>query len=149
MKVRQATRADVPLLKSLIEELGQHERLPVFRSEEQMLADGFGDSPSFRVFLAHWGDEAAGYALFYPCYSSFRGRGIFLEDLYVRESCRGRGIGKALLDHVLRAAVESGAFGVELNVLDWNDSAKRFFEAAGAAELVGRKTLCMDLSRRS
>lgn len=147
--VREATRADVPLLKTLIEELGQHERLPILRSEEQLIADGFGEFPSFRVFLAHWENAAAGYALFSPCYSSFRGRGVFLEDLYVRDNYRGLGIGKALLDRIARIALENGSFGIELNVLAWNDSAMRFFKTAGAAELAGRKTLCIDLTSQA
>jgi GNAT superfamily N-acetyltransferase len=149
LSVREATPSDVPLLKRMIEEFARHERLPVARSEAQLLADGFGDAPAFGAFVAFVGDESAGYALFYTSYSSFRGRGVFLEDLYVAERYRGHGIARALLARVAARALQGGAFGVDLNILDWNESARQFFARCGAVELEGRKTYSIDAAMLS
>jgi GNAT superfamily N-acetyltransferase len=146
LRIREATRSDAPLLRAMIEELAKHERLAANRTEAQLLADGFGDSPAFGAFLAFWADDPAGYALFYASYSSFRGRGIFLEDLYVAERYRGCGIATALLAQVASTALKSGAFGIDLNILDWNEEARRFFANHGAVELEGRKTYSIDAS---
>jgi GNAT superfamily N-acetyltransferase len=146
LRVREAERSDVPLLKALIEQFAKHERLSVDRTEEQLLADGFGDAPAFGAFLAFWNEDPAGYALFYRSYSSFRGRGVFLEDLYVAERYRGCGIATALLAHVASTAMKSGTFGIDLNILEWNEEARHFFAKHGAVELEGRKTYSIDAS---
>src|ERR1700693_1086190 len=78
-------------------------------------------------------DAAAGYALFFDCYSSFQGTGIFLEDLFVRNEFRGKGVGQALLSRIAARIVEFAYFGIMFNVLDWNQSALQFFESPGAA----------------
>lgn len=146
LRIWTAERSDVPLIKALIEEMAEHANLPVARTEAQLAADGFGQLPAFQVFLAEWNRETAGYALFYECYSSFRGRGLFLEDVYVKEPFRGRGIANALVSRVAQIAIERSCFGIEFNVLAWNEAAMRFFTKAGAVELEGRKTLCISQS---
>jgi GNAT superfamily N-acetyltransferase len=142
--VRNAERTDTKLLTQLILEMGQHERLPVFVTEERLAADGFGLSPRFRALIAEADGKAAGYALFFDCYSSFQGVGIFLEDLFVRDEFRGKGVGAALLSGVAAKVVHLGYFGVLFNVLDWNQSALQFFKRSGASELSERKTLCLE-----
>jgi GNAT superfamily N-acetyltransferase len=142
IRVRNAQRTDTQLLQQLILEMGQHERLPVFATEERLAEDGFGASPKFHVLIAEVGTVAAGYALFFDCYSSFQGPGIFLEDLFVRDEFRGKGVGRALLSCIAAHVVELAYFGIMFNVLDWNQSALQFFENAGA-ELSDRKTLCL------
>ena len=140
---RNAERADARLLKQLIDEMSIHERMHVFASEESLTVDGFGPRPKFHVLIAEVNRKVAGYALFFDCYSSFQGSGIFLEDLFVREEFRGNGVGCALLAHVAKMAVDLGCFGIMFNVLDWNKSALRFFEGAGASALYERKTFCL------
>jgi GNAT superfamily N-acetyltransferase len=142
IRVRNAQRSDVRLLRQMIVEMGQHERLPVFASEERLAEDGFGDAPKFRVLVAEVDTEAAGYALFFDCYSSFQGPGIFLEDLFVRHKFRGQGVGRVLLSGIAATVVELGHYGIVFNVLDWNQSALQFFENSGAA-VINRKTLCL------
>ena len=87
--------------------------------------------------LAEWeqihGREAIGYALFFGIYSSLKGSGIFLEDLFVREAFRGRGIGRALLCRVARIARQEGSYGMRWEVLDWNESAIKFHKSLGGA----------------
>jgi GNAT superfamily N-acetyltransferase len=126
----------------MILEMPKHERLPVFATEERLAEDGFGDSPKFHVLIAEVDAAAAGYALFFDCYSSFQGPGIFLEDLFVRNRFQGKGIGRALLACIAARVVELGYFGIIFNVLDWNQTALQFFESAGAA-VSDRKSLCL------
>lgn len=143
IQVRQAGSADAELLLQLIGEMGEQERMPVFTNEEKLARDGFGSAPKFHAFIAQAGTQVAGYALAFDCYSSFRGSGLFLEDLFVRDEFRGQGVGKVLMSRVKAMATELGCFGIMLNVLDWNEPAQRFFERAGATELSERKTLCL------
>ena len=87
LSIRPATVKDATLLKTLIRELAEYERLSheVVITEEDVLRDGFGERPKFRAIIAEWDGQVAGYALFFEVYSSFQGRaGLLLEDLFVR-----------------------------------------------------------------
>jgi GNAT superfamily N-acetyltransferase len=132
--IRPATVDDVALLRTLIRELAVFEReLDLCVIEEADLArDGFGGSPKFRALIAEWDGQAAGYALFFGYYSTWAGRGLFLEDVFVREQLRGRGIGKALLASVARIAVQENCYGVQWEVLDWNEKAIELYKSLGA-----------------
>jgi GNAT superfamily N-acetyltransferase len=132
--IRPATVADVTLLRTMIRELAEfeHELDMVEIQEEDLARDGFGANPKFRALIAEWDGKAAGYALFFDYYSTWVGRGLFLEDLFVREQFRRRGIGKALLAAVARIAVEEGRYGVQWEVLDWNEKAIEMYKALGA-----------------
>jgi GNAT superfamily N-acetyltransferase len=99
--------------------------------EETLIRDGFGSQPKFRSLIAEWDGEAIGYALFFGVYSSLKGSGIFLEDLFVREAFRGRGVGRALLSAVAHIAREEGSYGIRWEVLDWNESAIKFYRSLG------------------
>ena len=132
--IRPATVADVALLRTMIRELAEfeHELDRVEIQEEDLARDGFGANPNFRALIAEWDGKAAGYALFFDYYSTWVGRGLFLEDLFVREQFRGRGIGKALLAAVARIAVEERRYGVHWEVLGWNEKAIEMYKALGA-----------------
>ena len=131
--IRLATVTDVPLLLKLIRELAEYERQPnaVVIKEETLIKDGFASHPKFRTLIAEWGGQAIGYALFFGFYSSWKGPGIFLEDLFVREAFRGRGIGRALLSEVARVARQEDAVGIRWEVLDWNEPAIEFYKSLG------------------
>lgn len=109
--IRPAVRNDVDLLKALIHEMGEYERLPVLITQETLERDGFGPRPEFRVLIADWDSQPAGYAFFFNCYSTFRGRGLFLEDLFVRPQFRGKKVGDALLSHVAVVARHEACLG--------------------------------------
>jgi GNAT superfamily N-acetyltransferase len=95
--------------------------------------------------MADWEGQPAGYALFLDYYSSFEGRaGLFLEDIYVRDRYRGKGIGKALLARVAAAATEQNGFGVRWQVLDWNTPAIDFYKNLGATFLDDWKTISLE-----
>jgi GNAT superfamily N-acetyltransferase len=132
--IRPAKLDDVPLLRTLIRELAEfeHELELVTIKESDLVRDGFGASPKFRALIAEWDQQPAGYALFFGYYSTWAGRGLFLEDLFVREQFRGKGIGKALLASVARIAVQEGCYGVHWEVLNWNENAIALYKSLGA-----------------
>lgn len=134
--IRAATAADVPLILTLIRELAEFERLAheVVADEVQFSRQLFGERPAAEVLLAESATgEAAGFALFFPNFSTFLGRpGIYLEDLFIRPAWRKRGIGRALLQRIAALAVERGCGRVEWAVLDWNENAIEFYQKLGA-----------------
>jgi GNAT superfamily N-acetyltransferase len=142
--IRPAVRSDVHLLKTLINEMAEYEHLPAVITEETLVQDGFGPRQEFRVLIADWDSEPAGYAFFFNCYSTFRGRGLFLEDLFVRQQFRGKNVGNALLSQVATIARHEACFGIILNVLGWNLPAIEFFRKHGATLLDDWKTACFD-----
>jgi GNAT superfamily N-acetyltransferase len=134
LSVRAATIADVPLLRKLIQELADYEQesQAVLMTEDQLRRDGFDPDPKFRAIVAEQDGQPAGFAFFFNCYSTWTGSGLFLEDLFVREAFRGLGIGKALLVHLADIARKEGLHTIKLDVLDWNESAIKFYESLGA-----------------
>jgi GNAT superfamily N-acetyltransferase len=136
MHIRPATPKDVPQILNFIRELATYEREPhaVLATEADLLRDGFGPTPRFQCVIAELdSNEAAGFALYFTSYSTWRGHhGIRLEDLYVTPEKRGQGIGKALLAHLARIAVDQGCPRLEWDVLAWNAPAIAVYESIGA-----------------
>src|SRR5271166_2036978 len=97
LTIRAATIADAALIRQLIWELAEFEREPdqVRTTEADIARAGFGSHPEFRALIAEWQGQPAAFALFFNYYSTWRGAGIYLEDLFVRPAFRGRGIGTA------------------------------------------------------
>lgn len=135
VRLRPARPGDEPLILELIRELADYEGMAdEVETTPELLADAlFSESRVVETVLAEWAGEAVGFALFFTNYSTFVGRpGLYLEDLYVRESHRGRGIGKALLMHLAGIARERNYGRMEWSVLDWNRPAIDFYHALGA-----------------
>jgi len=135
MTIRPATPADIPTILCFIRELALYEREPdaVLATEADLLRDGFGPTPRFWALIAEHEGEAAGFALYFTSYSTWRGHhGIRLEDLYVTPALRGQGIGKALLARLAQIAVEQGCPRLEWDVLDWNAPAIAVYQRLGA-----------------
>jgi GNAT superfamily N-acetyltransferase len=136
--LRLAQPGDENALFDLVRALARFEGLQdaVTGSAEALREHLFGARPAIEAVLAEDAGRAVGYALFHPTYSTFLTRaGIYLEDLFVLESHRGRGIGRALLGEVRRVAVARGAGRLEWCVLDWNVGAITFYERFGAEVL--------------
>jgi GNAT superfamily N-acetyltransferase len=147
LNIHPATREDIPTLLSLIRGLAAYEKKSdkVVVSEQDLLRDAFGPQPKFRALIAEWAGKPCGYASFFYFYSTFQGRAaLFLEDLFVLETFRGNGIGKALLVAVAKLAVKEGCFGLRWEVLDWNRPAIEFYEKLGATFLNERKVVAFD-----
>jgi GNAT superfamily N-acetyltransferase len=138
MHIRPAVRADAALIHRFISDLAEYERLSheVVATPGRLAATLFGSPPGAEVVIAEWRGEPAGFALFFPNYSTFLAQpGMYLEDLFVRPECRGRGIGKALLAHLASLAVERGYGRLDWSVLDWNEPAIEFYRSIGARGL--------------
>jgi len=133
--LRAATRDDVPVIAELIRGLARFEKLEheVVMTEALLDIGLFGDRPYAEVVLAEDDGRPVGFALFFHNFSTFLGRpGIYLEDLFVLPEHRGSGIGRMLLAHLARLAVERGCGRLEWAVLDWNRDAIQFYERLGA-----------------
>jgi GNAT superfamily N-acetyltransferase len=132
MTIRPALREDLPRIWELILELADYEKLlhKVDGSLEQLERDF---QQAFQSTVAVDGDEIIGYTLWFTNYSTFRTKpGIYLEDLYVSPSHRGKGIGKALLHDLFQRAEAKNYGRVEWSVLDWNQTAIDFYRSQGA-----------------
>ena len=135
LSIRPATEADVELILQFIRDLAEYEREPnaAVATANDILRDGFGENPKFRVLIAEWDGKPAGFAFYFFNYSTWLGRpGLFLEDLFVNPSLRGKGIGKALLAELAKIAVAENCYGMKWEVLDWNQPAIDFYERLGA-----------------
>jgi GNAT superfamily N-acetyltransferase len=125
----------VSLIVTLIRGLAEYERLTneAVVTAADIRASLFGERPQAEVLIAEAGEEAAGFALFFHNYSTFLGRrGLYLEDLFVFPTHRGRGIGRALMARLAELAIERNCGRFEWWVLDWNEPAIRFYESLGA-----------------
>ena len=135
IRIVKATRDHLPRVVDLMRGLAEFEKsLDEFRVTEALLERHiFGRKPASDLLVGILGDEIRGYALFFQSFSSFQGRpGIYLEDVYVEPSARGKGLGKALLVEVIRTARARGCRRCEWIVLDRNHRAKHFYESLGA-----------------
>jgi GNAT superfamily N-acetyltransferase len=135
MTIRPATPTDMPTILNFIRELATYERAPdaVVATEADLLRDGWGSTPRFTAIIAELDANPVGFALYFTTYSTWRGHhGIRLEDIYVTPTQRGKGIGKALLAHLARVAVDQGCPRLEWDVLDWNAPAIAVYERIGA-----------------
>ncbi|HET7467104.1 MAG TPA: GNAT family N-acetyltransferase [Candidatus Dormibacteraeota bacterium] len=135
LSIRPALPDDVPTVAALIRALSVYEKLEdqVTMTEAKLRESMFGARRYAEAILAEDGAEAVGFALFFHNYSTFLAQpGLYLEDLYVHESQRGKGVGKALLVELARIAVERNCGRLEWAVLDWNVDAIGFYERLGA-----------------
>jgi GNAT superfamily N-acetyltransferase len=133
--IRVASAADGPAFIGLVRGLAEFESLepPDEAAAARLLEHAFGPRPRYELRVVELAGELVAYAAFFETYSTFRASpSLFLEDLFVRPEARGRGIGKALLGHLARLAVERGCGRFEWSVLDWNEGAQRFYRSLGA-----------------
>lgn len=145
--IRPASAADVPVIHRLLMELeqvlGVHQAVTC--KEEDLLRHGFSDSPFFQVLIAWRGDEPVGLALFFPEYSSWRGApGVYLQDLYVSDSTRGTGLGRALMEAVYACARQWGATYCKLNTYKTNEAAIAFYERLGFSVISSERVVILD-----
>ncbi len=138
LTIRIATPNDVPQILAFISALADYEKLShqMVANEDKLHATLFGARPAAEVLMAQWDGQAAGFALFFQNYSTFLAKpGLYLEDLFVLPSMRGKGIGKSLLIQLAQLCVERDYGRLEWSVLDWNKPAIDFYLSLGAVAM--------------
>lgn len=145
VQIRAAKEEDCGEILRLIRELAEYEKLSdqVQISEEALRADGFGENPLYHCMVAEilpapgaqQGPSIVGYGLYYFIYSTWKGRNIYLEDIYVMPEYRGQGIGSKIIKKVAEVALDQGCSHFRLAVLDWNKRAMDLYKALGAQDM--------------
>lgn len=132
--IRDGRPEDLPATLALIKELAVYEKAgnEVEVTQDQMKDLGFGATPAFGFYVAEANDRIVGIALYYYKYSTWKGRCLFLEDIIVTESERGKGFGKLLFETVVQKAKKEGVKRMEWQVLNWNEPAIGFYEKFGS-----------------
>ncbi|HSR37975.1 MAG TPA: GNAT family N-acetyltransferase [Phnomibacter sp.] len=132
--IRRATKEDCPRLLELVRELAVYEKAPneVTVTLEHFTESGFGPNPVWWAFCAEENGIVQGFALYYIRYSTWKGQAMYLEDILVTESMRGRGMGKLLFDRLIVEAKEKGFNRMVWQVLEWNEPAINFYKKYGA-----------------
>ena len=130
MRIREGKKDDLPRVLELIRELAEYENAleQVILDINILEKDGFGDDPVFGLFVAENDNGLLGIALFYYRYSTWKGKTLFLEDLIVTLEERGKGIGQALFERVIKKAKQENCQRMSWQVLDWNDPAIKFYK---------------------
>jgi L-amino acid N-acyltransferase YncA len=132
--IRRATKEDCPRLLELVKELAEYEKAPneVTVTLEHFTESGFGSNPVWWAFCAEENGIVQGFALYYIRYSTWKGQAMYLEDILVTESMRGKGMGKLLFDRLIVEAKEKGFRRMVWQVLEWNEPAINFYKKYGA-----------------
>lgn len=133
--LRAAAPEDSALLLSLIRELAVYEKMEqeVVANEEDIKSSLFSENAKAEALIAEFDGQPVGFAIFFHNFSTFIARrGLYLEDLFINPDMRGRGFGKAILKALARIALERGCGRMEWAVLDWNESAIKFYESLDA-----------------
>ena len=130
MNIRAGKKEDLPRVLELIKELAVYEKAgdEVINTVKQMEIDGFGANPIFGFFVAENENGIIGISLYYYRYSTWKGRRLYLEDIVVTESERGKGIGKLLFDRTIELGKQMNCSGMVWQVLDWNEPAINFYK---------------------
>ncbi|MDB5791646.1 MAG: family N-acetyltransferase [Massilia sp.] len=142
--IRPAEPADVTHIHSMIVELAVFEKLEhMVVATEELLHEGlFGARPACEAIVGEENGEVVAFALFFHNFSTFlTKKGLYLEDLYVRQSHRGKGYGTQLLSRLAQLAVERNCGRFEWSVLDWNEPAIGFYQTMGA-EIMPEWRIC-------
>ena len=133
-RIERATEKDLAVIFRLIKELADYEKLAhAVVATEATLRESLFEKRAAEVVIGYAGDEPAGFAVFFQTFSTFLGvPGMYLEDVFVVPKWRRHGLGRALLAHLAKIAVERGYGRVEWSVLDWNELAIRFYKSLAA-----------------
>jgi GNAT superfamily N-acetyltransferase len=133
-RIRKGTPQDIPQVLNLIKELALFEKAPeqVITNVEQMISDGFGENPCYKLLVAEVENKIEGIAVYFIKYSTWKGKGIYLDDIVVSENMRGKGIGKKLFDEVIKECELHQCKQLHWQVLDWNEPAINFYKKYNA-----------------
>ena len=145
--IRRATKEDIGLVRDLVMELAIFEKAPeeVTSSLADYMQEGFSDNPLFTANLIYLNDELAGFSLWYYRFSTWKGRRFYLEDLYIKEAFRGKGLGRKLINEAIEEAKRMKCTGMMWQVLDWNQPAIDFYNTLGVKMDAGWLNVHLDL----
>jgi len=134
IQIRDGTQRDLPRLLELVKELAEYEKAlsEVSNTAKLMEQDGFGTNPIFGFFVAEEDEMILGISLYYYRYSTWKGKRLYLEDMVVTQSQRGRGIGNLLFERAMKFSLEGNCTGMMWQVLDWNEPAINFYKKYNA-----------------
>ena len=134
IQVREARPLDVPVLLELIRELARFEKAEaaVSLQAKELQNELFGPSPLCFAWVAELDQEPAGFLLGYYRFSTWKGRMLYVEDIYIKEEFRRKGIGKKLMDQAIQKAKKEQLCGLTWQVLDWNQPAIDWYTSMGA-----------------
>jgi len=134
IQIREGNKSDLPRVLELVRELAKYEKAlaEVSNSVALMEQDGFGTNPIFGFFVAEEDEMILGISLYYYRYSTWKGKRLYLEDMVVTQSQRGRGIGNLLFERTMKFSLEGNCTGMMWQVLDWNEPAINFYKKYNA-----------------
>jgi GNAT superfamily N-acetyltransferase len=138
VRIAAATGSDTAVILRMIRGLAEYEKMSdrVTATEDALREHLFGARPAAEACVAWIGDEAVGFAVYFPSFSTFASRpGIYLEDLFIEPQWRGRGFGRQLLAHVAMVGLARGCDRMNWSVLPWNESAIEFYRRLGAEKV--------------
>jgi GNAT superfamily N-acetyltransferase len=135
IKIRKAKQEDCRRILDLVKELALYERAPkeVVVSLDHFQQSGFGNKPVWWGFVAEVNGVIEGFALYYIRFSTWKGQRMYLEDLYVTDAMRSKGLGKLLFDRLIKEARQRKLSGIQWQVLEWNEPAINFYKKYNAA----------------
>jgi ribosomal protein S18 acetylase RimI-like enzyme len=134
LRIEKIVPADIPSVIELMREFAAYENLSEFCeiTDERLYAALFGEKCVAEGLCSFDRDTSIGYALFYPNFASFRGQlGLYLEDIYIKQEYRAKGVGEQMLREIARIAADRGYERIDFMVLDWNTPAVKFYEKLG------------------
>jgi GNAT superfamily N-acetyltransferase len=147
-KIRNAKKKNTKKIIKLIKELAVFEKLalPDKQAAKRLVKDAFSKNPPFRLLEIEHDNEIAGYVIYYFTYSSFLAkRSLYLEDIFISEKYRNKGIGKLVFEKLIKIAKKNECGRIEWIVLDWNQNAINFYDKLGAQHLHDWKTYRISL----
>lgn len=144
INIRRAVKEDCKQMMQLVNELALYEKAPeeVTVDFDHFVESGFGEKPVWWAFVAEVDGKVVGFALYYIRYSTWKGQRLYLEDILVTESFRGKGIGKLLFDRLIEEAKEKKFSGMVWQVLDWNEPAINFYKKFDGVAFDGEWVNC-------
>ena len=130
IQIRKGTRTDLPAVLALIKELALYEKAPeeVTNTLADMERDGFGEKPVYDLLVAVADELVIGIAVYFTKYSTWKGKGIYLDDIVIKEEFRNKGIGRKLFNALIGEAKKINAKQLHWQVLDWNEPAIGFYK---------------------
>lgn len=134
-EINPSTKNDCKIILEYIKKLALFEKAAdeVSLSLEELENDGFGENPLFQSFIMKYNNQLCGFALIYNRYSTWKGKSLYIEDIYVDEEFRGNGIGLKTFQYISKIAIETHCKRMEWQVLDWNEPAINFYKKINAS----------------